>query len=105
MRLSNEQQASERRRDAVRRLQVGAVGLVLIALLVGLSTLLTDEARQDSAVSTTPATDDPLTDPNAAQQAQTPAAPPPAVAARPNTETPMVPDLEPDPELRPARPR
>jgi type IV secretory pathway VirB10-like protein len=115
MRLSSEQELAERRRDANRRLQIGGTGIALIALLVGLSTLLTGEAREEAAtaqaqaeaagapaVTAPPASGDPLTVP-----AATPA---PAPAARANPQDaapapPLVPDLEPDPGLRTPRPR
>jgi type VI protein secretion system component VasK len=109
MRLSKEREERARRRDAIRRLQIGGTGLVLIALLVGLSTLLTDEARQDAgtiqgqsgdtAVTAPPsANDDPLTAPAApiSSAPDRPAAPTAGPA-----DSPLVPDLEPDPELRP----
>jgi type IV secretory pathway VirB10-like protein len=116
MRLTPEETTAERRRDAIRRLQIGGTGLALIALLVGLSTLLTGEVRQEAATAQaqaeaagTPAPaapppgDDPLTAP--AAEVPPPAVPSPPQPATGTADAPLVPDLEPDPGLEAARPR
>jgi hypothetical protein len=113
---TSESTGRPRRRDLVRRIQVGVTGLFLVALLVGLSTLLTGEAREDAAeaearaaaagappVATT--NDDPLTNLGVEATSQPTASPPamPADRGDPATRTPatpIVPDLEPDPRLQ-----
>lgn len=115
---------SDRRADAMRRLQVGGTGLILVALLVGLSTLLTSESRTvdpngpvaDSASAgaangtAAPQGDDPLTDlgvePAASEAAPAVPSPPPSPAdATPAPVGPIVPDLQPDPQLEGAAAR
>jgi hypothetical protein len=97
----------------MRRLQVGVTGLVLVALLVGLSTLLTSESRRsaDSPASGAGAAGG-ATDPVTADAALTdlgvePAAAEPAIVQPPSSELetpqpvgPIVPDLQPDPQLK-----
>lgn len=114
----------ERKADGFRRLQVGLTGLVLVALLVGLSTLLTSESRQAAAGASNAsqtgagqggqsASGDPLTDlgvepaaseqTGAAQPQQQPQPTPGGAAETVPEVGPIVPDLQPDPELdRPA---
>ncbi len=105
----------ERKSDAIRRLQVGLTGLVLVALLVGLSTLLTSETRQaaaaaaaDNSAAGMPGTADPaasegaLTDLGvepAAADSGTVTSPNPNAQA-PAPVGPLVPDLQPDPQLK-----
>jgi hypothetical protein len=105
----------ERKSDAIRRLQVGITGLALVALLVGLSTLLTSESRQSApgtmagtnasggtAAGGDPASAGAMTDlgvePAATDAPMEPAIPP-KVEATPSVG-PLVPDLQPDPQLR-----
>jgi hypothetical protein len=112
----------DKRRDLIRRAQVGGTGLVLVMLLVGLSTLLTGEAREDAAAATARAEaagaplpaappEDPVANlgvepsstapsPRAASDARVgaPATPSPAPG-------PVVPDLQPDPRLQRPAPR
>lgn len=104
-----------RKSDAMLRIQVGGTGLVLVALLVGLSTLLTSESRSGDAAASPaspaaagaaapgmPANDEALTDlgvqPAANDVAPPPVPTPPATQA-PAPVGPIVPDLQPDPQL------
>lgn len=115
---------AHQRRETVRRLQIGGVGLALVLLLVALATVLTGEARQQAEVAkaqaeaagvanpgtvTGPgATDDPLAklgvERSVDADAAVPTAPPPVVGpADPTTviaPNPIVPDLQPDPDLK-----
>lgn len=110
-----------RKADALRRLQVGGTGLTLVALLVGLSTLLTSETRQDAngvnngaavngAANTAdglPTAEDPMSSLGVEPASADPAvpAPVPPQVDRSGQVGPLVPDLQPDPQLDGAAPR
>ncbi len=115
----SEDKQVEQRRDAIRRMQVGVTGLILVALLVGLSTLLTGQAREDAEIAkaqaeaagvVNPGGDnadgaDPLIDLGAEPAVVLPSSRPPTRPAAPTPGTaaptaPLVPDLEPDPQLK-----
>jgi hypothetical protein len=112
----------DKRRDLIRRAQVGGTGLVLVMLLVGLSTLLTGEAREDAAAATARAEaagaplpaappEDPLANLGVERSstAPSPRATPDARVGAPTTPLPapgpVVPDLQPDPRLQRSAPR
>ncbi len=105
----------DRRRETLRRLQVGGVGLLLVALLIALSTLLIGQSgpQSDMAKAQTEATGvsapvapaagastgATIVPPASAASAPASSLPAPAPVAR-SGPTPVVPDLQPDPALR-----
>jgi hypothetical protein len=118
----------ERQREALRRFQIGGIGLVLVLLLVALATLLTGNARQEAEVAKAQAQaagvanpgvtvnadgSEPLAElgvePSAAGNATAPVPAPGTVVlqrpmlpatAPPGQTSGGVPDLQPDPDLR-----
>ncbi len=123
-RTSPAQRAPDMRRELRRRLIVGLSGLGVMLLLVALASLLTRQARQDAAMAkaqaqaagvtapgtTTPANnDEPLADLGVARSTDAavpvtatpaPAAPSTSAVTNGNGGAVVVPDLQPDPELK-----
>ena len=113
----------ERQREALRRFQIGGIGLALVLLLVALATLLTGSARQEAEVAKAQAEAAGVANPGVApaggggeviaelgvepSAAGAVPAPPttgPVILPRPAVPATQssggVPDLQPDPDLR-----
>ncbi|MFZ2998077.1 hypothetical protein [Sphingobium sp.] len=85
-----------RRQEGLQRVQVGLTGLAGIVLLVGLANIVIDKARMDDAALPPPVV--PTLSANAVAAAKDPLA---ELGVQPAPEqAPIVPDLQPDPNLR-----
>ncbi len=84
-----------RRQEGLQRVQVGLTGLAGIVLLVGLANIVIDKARMDDAALPPPVV------PTLSANAVSPKDPLAELGVQPAPEqAPIVPDLQPDPNLR-----
>lgn len=84
-----------RRQEGLQRVQVGLTGLAGIVLLVGLANIVIDKARMDDAALPPPVV------PTLTSNAVSPKDPLAELGVQPAPEqAPIVPDLQPDPNIR-----
>jgi hypothetical protein len=85
-----------RRMEGLQRVQIGLTGLAGVVLLVGLANIVIDKARQDDA-----ALPPPVVPTLSSTNAVSPKDPLAELGVQPAPEqAPVVPDLQPDPNLR-----
>ena len=87
-----------RKREGLQRVQIGLTGLAGVILLVGLANIVVEKARMDEKAM--PPAVAPTLDggsANASGQAREPLA---ELGVTPSADQPVVPDLQPDPNLR-----
>ena len=84
-----------RRQEGLQRVQIGLTGLAGVVLLVGLANIVIEKARVDDAAMPTP------TVPAMTTNAVSPKEPLAELGVQPAPEqAPIVPDLQPDPNIR-----
>lgn len=84
-----------RRQEGLQRIQIGLTGLAGVVLLVGLANIVIDKARVDDATAPPPVV------PTLGLNAVAPKEPLAELGVQPAPEqAPIVPDLQPDPNLR-----
>lgn len=84
-----------RRTEGLQRVQIGLTGLAGVVLLVGLANIVIEKARVDDAALPPPVV------PTMGSNAVSPRDPLAELGVQPTAEqVPLVPDLEPDPNLR-----
>jgi len=94
--MSKPMAETPRRVEGLQRVQIGLTGLAGVVLLVGLANIVIEKARVDDAALPPPAV--PTMTGNAAVSPRDPLA---ELGVQPAPEqAPLVPDLEPDPNLR-----
>ncbi|PZU13490.1 MAG: hypothetical protein DI606_05350 [Sphingobium sp.] len=84
-----------RRQEGLQRVQIGLTGLAGVVLLVGLANIVIEKARLDDTASPPPVV------PTLTQNAVSPKEPLAELGVQPAPEqAPLVPDLQPDPNIR-----
>lgn len=82
-----------RRAEGMQRVQIGLTGMAGVVLLVGLANIVIDKAGIDSGTAPPPVV------PTLGQNAVTPKDPLAELGVQPAAEQPVVPDLQPDPNI------
>jgi hypothetical protein len=83
-----------RRQEGLQRVQIGLTGVAGVVLLVGLANIVIDKARLDDLTGPPPVV------PTLSANGAAPKEPLAELGVQPAVEAPVVPDLQPDPNIK-----